>query len=330
MPDLRALAIFVKVAERLSFVRAATELGITQSGVSNAISRLENEIGTPLLARTTRRVSLTEHGAAYFERCRAALAELEEAELVLKNAQLRPSGNLHIDVPVVFGRLKVAPLLGAFQARYPDISVRMTFNDRNVDFIDEGIDVSVRFGVLQDSNLIARRLSSAKLSVVGAPAYFAKFGRPKRVEDLAGTIAWRSPFARRGRPGRGASPKAASKPRSTRRAISASATASPSATPPAPAAAWRNCRISSSTSRSPAASLFPSWTSSHRRRSRSGWSIRRPGTCRRRCACSSTSWRRNSKRALACPADQHHRDRRHVGDHKSAKKFTTTNGSTPR
>jgi DNA-binding transcriptional LysR family regulator len=185
MPDLRALAIFVKVAERLSFVRAATELGITQSGVSNAISRLENEIGTPLLARTTRRVSLTEHGAAYFERCRQALAELEEAELVLKNAQLRPSGNLHIDVPVVFGRLKVAPLLGAFQARYPDISVRMTFNDRNVDFIDEGIDASIRFGVLQDSSLIARRLSSAKLSVVGAPAYFAKFGRPKRVEDLA-------------------------------------------------------------------------------------------------------------------------------------------------
>jgi len=185
MPDLRALAIFVKVAERLSFVRAATELGITQSGVSNAISRLENEIGTPLLARTTRRVTLTEHGAAYFERCRAALAELEEAELVLKNAQLRPSGNLHIDVPVVFGRLKVAPLLGAFQARYPDISVRMTFNDRNVDFIDEGIDASVRFGVLQDSSLIARRLSSAKLSVVGAPAYFTKFGRPKRVEDLA-------------------------------------------------------------------------------------------------------------------------------------------------
>jgi LysR family transcriptional regulator, regulator for bpeEF and oprC len=185
MQDLRTLAIFVKVAERLSFVRAAADLGITQSGVSNAISRLENEIGTPLLARTTRRVSLTEHGAAYFERCRAALADLEEAELVLKNAQLRPSGNLHIDVPVVFGRLKVAPLLGAFQARYPDISVRMTFNDRNVDFIDEGIDASVRFGVLQDSSLIARRLSSAKLSVVGAPAYFANFGRPKRVDDLA-------------------------------------------------------------------------------------------------------------------------------------------------
>ena len=185
MQDLRALAIFVKVAERLSFVRAAADLGITQSGVSNAISRLEDQIGTPLLARTTRKVSLTEHGAAYFERCRQALAELEEAELVLKNAQLKPSGNLHIDVPVVFGRLKVAPLVGAFQARYPDISVRMTFNDRNVDFIDEGIDASVRFGVLQDSNLIARRLSSAKLGVVGAPRLFRQI-RPAKARRGSG------------------------------------------------------------------------------------------------------------------------------------------------
>jgi LysR family transcriptional regulator for bpeEF and oprC len=186
MQDLRTLAIFVKVAERLSFVRAAADLGITQSGVSNAISRLEDQIGTPLLARTTRKVSLTEHGAAYFERCRQALAELEEAELVLKNAQLKPSGNLRIDMPVSFGRIKVVPLLGAFQARYPDIALRVTFNDRYVDHIEESVDVSVRFGNLQDSSLIARRLGGAQLSVVGAPRYFAKYGRPKRPEDLAG------------------------------------------------------------------------------------------------------------------------------------------------
>ena len=186
MQDLRTLAIFVKVAERLSFVRAAADLGITQSGVSNAISRLEDQIGTRLLARTTRRVSLTEHGAAYFERCRQALAEIEEAELVLKNAQLKPSGNLRIDMPVSFGRIKVVPLMGAFQARYPDIALRLTFNDRYVDLVEEGIDVSVRFGVLQDSSLIARRLGGAQLSVVGAPRYFAKYGTPKRPEDLAG------------------------------------------------------------------------------------------------------------------------------------------------
>ena len=111
MQDLRTLAIFVKVAERLSFVAAAAELGITQSGVSNAIKRLEDQIGTRLLARTTRRVSLTEDGAAYFARCRQALADIEDAESVLKNAQRRPLGTLRIDMPVSFGRIKVVPLL---------------------------------------------------------------------------------------------------------------------------------------------------------------------------------------------------------------------------
>jgi LysR family transcriptional regulator, regulator for bpeEF and oprC len=184
MQDLRTLAIFVKVAERRSFVRAATDLGITQSGVSNAISRLEQQLGTRLLARTTRRVSLTEHGAAYFERCRQALAELEEAELVLKDSQLEPSGNLRIDMPVSFGRLKVVPLLGAFQMRYPHIKLRVTFTDRYIDLIEEGVDVCMRLGPLHDSSLIARRLSGTGFKVVGSPRYFAKFGKPKRIEDL--------------------------------------------------------------------------------------------------------------------------------------------------
>jgi LysR family transcriptional regulator for bpeEF and oprC len=185
MQDLRTLAIFVKVAERRSFVRAATDLGITQSGVSNAISRLEQQLGTRLLARTTRRVSLTEYGAAYFERCRQALGELEEAELVLKESQLEPSGNLRIDMPVSFGRLKVVPLLGPFQARYPHIKLRVTFTDRYIDLIEEGIDVCMRLGPLHDSSLIARRLSGTGFKVVGSPRYFAKFGKPKRIEDLS-------------------------------------------------------------------------------------------------------------------------------------------------
>jgi LysR family transcriptional regulator, regulator for bpeEF and oprC len=185
MQDLRTLAIFVKVAERLSFVRAAADLGITQSGVSNAISRLEEQVGARLLARTTRRVSLTEHGAAFFERCRQALAEIEEAELVLKDAQLKPSGNLRIDMPVSFGRLKVLPLLGAFHAQYPDIKLRVTFNNRYIDLVEEGVDISVRLGELQDSSLIARRLSGTQFSVVGAPRYFVRHSKPKRIDDLA-------------------------------------------------------------------------------------------------------------------------------------------------
>ncbi len=185
MQDLRTLAIFVKVSERRSFVRAATDLGITQSGVSNAISRLEDQLGVRLLARTTRRVSLTEDGAAFFERCRQVLAELEEAELVLKEARLKPVGRLRIDMPVSFGRLKVVPLLGAFQAQYPDIQLALSFTDRYVDLIEEGIDVSVRFGELQDSTLIARRLTQTQFRIVGAPSYFTTHGRPRKPEDLA-------------------------------------------------------------------------------------------------------------------------------------------------
>jgi DNA-binding transcriptional LysR family regulator len=185
MQDLRTLAIFVKVSERRSFVRAATDLGITQSGVSNAISRLEQQLGVRLLARTTRRVSLTEDGAAFFERCRQILGELEEAELVLRDARLKPVGRLRIDMPVSFGRLKVVPLLGDFQAQFPDITLALSFTDRYVDLVEEGIDVSVRFGELQDSTLIARRLTHTQFRVVGSPRYFAGHGRPRKPEELA-------------------------------------------------------------------------------------------------------------------------------------------------
>jgi DNA-binding transcriptional LysR family regulator len=186
MQDLRTLAIFVKVSERRSFVRAATDLGITQSGVSNAISRLEEQLGVRLLARTTRRVSLTEDGAAFFERCRQVLAELEEAELVLKEARLKPVGRLRVDMSVSFGRLKIVPLLGAFQAQFPDITLALSFADRYVDLIEEGIDVSIRFGELQDSTLIARRLTQTQFRVVGSPSYFARHARPRKPEDVAG------------------------------------------------------------------------------------------------------------------------------------------------
>jgi len=185
MQDLRTLAIFVKVAERKSFVRAAADLGITQSGVSNAISRLEDQLGVRLLARTTRRVGLTEDGAAFFERCRQVLADLEEAELVLKETRLKPAGRLRIDMPVGFGRLKVVPLLCRFQAQHPELTLAVTSTDRYVDLVEEGIDVAVRFGQLRDSTLMARRLTQTQFRVFGAPSYFTKRGRPRTLEDLA-------------------------------------------------------------------------------------------------------------------------------------------------
>jgi LysR family transcriptional regulator for bpeEF and oprC len=184
MADLRTLAIFVKVGERRSFVRAAEELGMSQSGVSNAISRLEDQLGVRLLARTTRNVNLTEDGTAFFERCRQILTDLDEAELVLTRARLKPVGRLRIDLPVSFGRLKVVPLLGAFRDRYPEVQLAASFTDRYVDLVEEGVDVAIRFGPLQDSSLIARRLTQTQFRIVGAPSYFAKHGRPRTPEDL--------------------------------------------------------------------------------------------------------------------------------------------------
>jgi LysR family transcriptional regulator for bpeEF and oprC len=198
MQDLRTLAIFVKVAERRSFVRAAADLGITQSGVSNAISRLEDQLGVRLLARTTRRVSLTDDGAAFFERCRQSLAELEEAELVLKETRLKPTGRLRIDMPVSFGRLKVVPLLGQFQAQYPDLQLALSFTDRYVDLIEEGIDVSVRFGVLQDSTLMARRLTRRNSTSSARRAIWRSMAAPRSPTTWSGTIASPSRCATRG------------------------------------------------------------------------------------------------------------------------------------
>jgi DNA-binding transcriptional LysR family regulator len=185
MLDLKTLSIFVKVGERLSFVRAAHELGMGQSGVSNAIARLEDQLGVRLIARTTRKVALTEDGAALYERGRHILADLDEAERVLTQRALAPSGRLTLDLPIVFGRLKVVPLLGEFRALYPDLALEVSFTDRFIDLVEEGIELAIRVGALQDSTLIARRLTHSQLCIYGSPAYFAKHGRPRTPEDLA-------------------------------------------------------------------------------------------------------------------------------------------------
>jgi LysR family transcriptional regulator for bpeEF and oprC len=185
MLDLRSLSVFIKVGERRSFVRAARDLGMTQSGVSNAIARLEDQLGLRLFARTTRKVALTEDGAAFFERCRRVLADLDEAERVLTQSRLAPAGRLRLDLPVQLGRRKIVPLLGAFRAAYPALRLDVSFTDRFIDLVEEGVDVAVRFGALEESSLIARRLTHSQLRVTGAPAYFARHGKPQVPEDLA-------------------------------------------------------------------------------------------------------------------------------------------------
>jgi LysR family transcriptional regulator, regulator for bpeEF and oprC len=158
--------------------------GVTPSGISNAISRLEDRLGVRLLARTTRRVNLTEDGAAFFDRCRRILADLEEAELVLSRARLAPAGRLRVDMPLSFGQLKVVPLMGALREMYPDLVLFLSFTDRIIDLVEEGIDVAVRVGALRDSSLISRRVTQTRFRVYGTPGYFAKHGRPRALEDL--------------------------------------------------------------------------------------------------------------------------------------------------
>ena len=184
MLDLKSLSIFMKVAERRSFVQAARDLGMSQSGVSNAINRLENDLGVRLLARTTRRVTLTEDGAAFLDRGRQIMASLEEAELVLSRTRLHPAGRLRVDMPVSAGRLQIVPLLPAFRAAYPEVQLALSFNDRYVDLVGEGVDVAIRFGALADSSLIARRLTTTRFTVVATPEYLERHGRPRRPEEI--------------------------------------------------------------------------------------------------------------------------------------------------
>ncbi|WP_187278688.1 LysR family transcriptional regulator, partial [Methylobacterium sp. WL64] len=179
------MTIFVKVAELRSFVLAAKHFSMTQSGVSNAIQRLENQLGVLLLMRTTRKVNLTDDGQAFFERCRHILAELQDAQLALTSSQAQPTGRLRISLPVSFGRFKIIPILGRFQSLFPDVDIQVIITDRFVDLVDESIDVAIRIGMLSDSRLIARQLTTVRRRVVATPAYLAHHGRPRSPSDLA-------------------------------------------------------------------------------------------------------------------------------------------------
>ena len=137
-----------------------------------------------LLARTTRSVNLTGDGAAFLQRCRQILADLDEARQVLGEARLQATGRLRIDLPISFGRLKIVPLLGAFRTAHPGLKLAVTFTNRYIDLIEEGVDVTIRLGALQDSSLMARRLAQSQLRIVGSPGYFTSHGRPRKPEDL--------------------------------------------------------------------------------------------------------------------------------------------------
>jgi DNA-binding transcriptional LysR family regulator len=184
MKSLTDIAVFVQVVESGSFTSAAERLDISKSVVSKYVTRLEDYLGARLLNRTTRRLSLTEVGRVFYDRSRKGLADIEDAQLEVSRLQAEPRGTLRINVPMSFGILHVAPALPEFQRQYPDLTVDMNLDDRKVDVIEEGFDVSVRISELPDSSLVARRIAPCRHAVVASPSYLEQHGTPRSPEDL--------------------------------------------------------------------------------------------------------------------------------------------------
>lgn len=172
-----------------SFTRAANTLGLPRSSVSAAIQELEARIGARLLHRTTRQVSTTQDGAAFYERCLRVIADVEETENLFRQTSIKPSGNLKIDVPGRIGRLIIAPALPEFLALYPDIDIDIGMTDRAVNLVEDGLDCVLRVGPLHDSSLVTRSIGSLPLINVASPSYLAMHGTPLSPGDLGGHLA---------------------------------------------------------------------------------------------------------------------------------------------
>lgn len=178
------IGAFVRVVEKRSFTRAGQALGLTASGVSRAVSRLEARLGVRLLDRTTRSVGLTTDGAAYYERCARVLRELEDAEGALAERRGTVAGLLRVDAPTVIGRFVVAPAIHRFLEAHPRLSVELSVRDHVIDPVAEGVDIVLRMAALRESELVHKRLGAMHLLVVASPRYLARHGRPKTPSDL--------------------------------------------------------------------------------------------------------------------------------------------------
>ena len=185
MDRLAAMEAFVLVVDTGSFSAAARRLQVGQPAVSKLVAQLEERLGVKLLVRTTRGLTATEAGLNYYERARRSIEEADEAELAARGAGRSLTGKLRVSAAVTFARTQLMPRLPEFLARHPGLEIDFVLDDRNVDLVQEGIDVGLRMGRLVDSSLIARRIASARHVVVGTPAYFARAGEPTAPEELS-------------------------------------------------------------------------------------------------------------------------------------------------
>ena len=185
MDRLAAMETFVCVVETGSFSAAARRLNIGQPAVSKTIAHLEKRLAVSLLLRSTRGLTPTEAGLAFFERAKRALEEADEADNAARGIASGLSGNLRISAAVTFGRLHIVPQLGPFLDQHPQLNIDLMLDDRNINLVEEGIDVALRMGALTDSGLTARKIADCRRVVLGTPAYFARHGEPSCPAELS-------------------------------------------------------------------------------------------------------------------------------------------------
>jgi LysR family transcriptional regulator, regulator for bpeEF and oprC len=184
MDRLLGMEVFVKVVDSGSFARASERLHMAKATVTTLIQNLENHLGTRLLNRTTRRLSLTDDGAAYYQRALRILSDVEETEAALAQSRAKPRGKLRVDMPVSLGQYYVIPALARFAAQYPELTVQAILNDQVTDLVEEGVDAVIRIGTLTDSTLVAKKVYEARAKVVASPEFIGRFGEPKAPEHL--------------------------------------------------------------------------------------------------------------------------------------------------
>ena len=185
MDPLDGIAAFVRVIDTGSFSAAARRLKLSKSAVSAHLQRLERRLGVRLLNRTTRRLAVTEAGAAFYRHCARILAEAEAAEQAASALQREPRGTLRMSAPDSFGWMHVAPAIPDFLARYPELALDIALSPKPVNLIDEGIDLAIRIGVIEDPSLVVRRLAPSRFVLCAAPAYLDRAGAPREPGDLA-------------------------------------------------------------------------------------------------------------------------------------------------
>jgi DNA-binding transcriptional LysR family regulator len=184
MDRLQAIQVFVQVVESLSFVRAAERLGLSTTAVSRQVAELEKHLQSRLLQRTTRRISLTEAGRTFHDRCVQILAELDEAEREAAQEAAEPRGTIRLTTSINFGTRQVTPAIAAFLARHAHVKFDVALSDRIVDIVEEGYDLAVRIGGTGAQNLVARKLGETRLVACASPGYIATQGAPAAPEDL--------------------------------------------------------------------------------------------------------------------------------------------------